>query len=130
MTTDEVERHPSDGWVVLPFATEQAFEAWLDTHHVDQPGLWVKFAKKGRGIATVSFPEAVQVAMCFGWVDSKMYRYDDDYYILRYQPRSPRSHWSTGNKELARRLAAEGRMRAAGLAQVEAAKADGRWDAP
>jgi len=63
-------------------------------------------------------------------VDSKMYRYDDDYYILRYQPRRPRSRWSAGNRELAWRLAAEGRMRAAGLAQVEAAKADGRWDAP
>jgi uncharacterized protein YdeI (YjbR/CyaY-like superfamily) len=129
VAANRVERHPSDGWVVLPFETRQAFEAWLDTHHLEQPGLWVKFAKKGRGIASISFPEALEVAMCYGWVDSKMHRYDDDYYVLRYQPRRPKSIWSARNKDLAERLAANGRMRPSGLAQVEAAKADGRWDA-
>ena len=125
----EAERHPSDGWLVLPFASGAAFEAWLDAHHGEEPGLWVKFAKKGRGIATVTFEEALEVAMCFGWVDSKMHRVDDDYYVLRFQPRRPRSSWSQSNKELADRLTAEGWMRLGGLAQVAAARADGRWDA-
>jgi uncharacterized protein YdeI (YjbR/CyaY-like superfamily) len=129
MADQGIERHPTDGWVVLPFETERAFEAWLEAHHADTPGLWVKFAKKGRGIATISFPEAVQVATCFGWVDSKMQSVDDDYYVLRYQPRRPKSNWSGSSKELAERLIAEGRMRAPGLVQVEAAKADGRWNA-
>jgi uncharacterized protein YdeI (YjbR/CyaY-like superfamily) len=129
MVGDEIERHPSDGWAILPFETQQEFAAWLDLHQADQPGLWVKFAKKGRGIASISFGEALEVAMCFGWVDSKMHRYDDDYYVLRYQPRRPKSRWSAGNKDLAERLIAEGRMRPSGLAQVQAAKADGRWDA-
>lgn len=114
---------------MVPFATAAAFEAWLDAHHEDEPGLWVKFAKKGRGIETVTFDEATEVALCFGWIDSKMHRVDDDYYVLRYQPRRARSNWSEANKELVARLIAEGRVRPAGLAQVEAAKADGRWDA-
>jgi uncharacterized protein YdeI (YjbR/CyaY-like superfamily) len=129
MAAHGIERHETDGWAVLPFETEQAFETWLEAHHADTPGLWVKFAKKGRGIASISFPEAVQVAMCFGWVDSKMQSVDDDYYVLRYQPRRPRSNWSASSKELAERLMADGRMRPSGFAQVKAAKADGRWDA-
>jgi uncharacterized protein YdeI (YjbR/CyaY-like superfamily) len=129
MAAEEVEHHPSDGWVVLPFETRQEFEAWLDVNHAEQPGLWVKFAKKGRGIGSVGFSEALEVAMCFGWVDSKTHRYDDDYYVLRFQPRRPRSTWSPRNKELADRLIADGQMRPSGLAEVKAAKADGRWDA-
>jgi uncharacterized protein YdeI (YjbR/CyaY-like superfamily) len=129
MTDDELERHPSNGWAIIPFETAQAFAAWLDVHHGDEPGLWVKFAKKGRGIASIDLPEAIRVAMCFGWVDSKIYRYDDDYYVLRFQPRRPRSKWSPGNRAVAERLIADGRMRPSGLAQVEAARADGRWNA-
>lgn len=127
MSGDEVQRHPGDGWPVLPFADVRAFEAWLDAHHAVEPGVWVKFAKKGRGIASVSFDEALEVAMCFGWVDSKMHRLDDDYYVLRWQPRKPRSTWSARNRELAEQLISDGRMRPAGLAEVAAAKADGRW---
>ncbi len=88
-----------------------------------------QFAKKGSGIASIRFPEALAVAMCFGWVDSKMHRYDDDYYLLRYQPRRSRSTWSARNKELAERLIVDGRMRPSGLTQIVQAKADGRWDA-
>jgi uncharacterized protein YdeI (YjbR/CyaY-like superfamily) len=123
-----VERDPQDGWAVLPFADPQAFEAWLDDHHAAEPGVWVKFAKKGRGIASITLPEAIEVAMCFGWIDSKMHGYDEDHYVLRYQPRRPKSAWSQRNKELAERLITDGRMRPAGLAAVESAKADGRWD--
>lgn len=129
MAAGEGERHPSDGWLILPFENGQAFEAWLEAHHADQPGVWVKFAKKGSGITSITFPEALEAAMCFGWVDSKLHGYDKDHYVLRYQPRRPRSNWSARNQDLAERLIAGGRMRSAGLAQVEAAKADGRWDA-
>lgn len=128
MPADKIEQRPSDGWAVLSFENKQTFEAWLDIHHADQPGLWVKFAKKGRGTASISLPEAIEVAMCFGWVDSKMHRYDDDHYVLRYQPRKPKSTWSARNKDLAERLMTDGHMRTPGFAQVEAAKADGRWD--
>ena len=124
-----IQRHTSDGWPVLSFATAAAFEAWLDEHHADGTGLWLKFAKQNRGIDSVGFDEALEVAMCFGWVDSKMHRVDDDYYVLRYQPRKPKSNWSARNKALAARLIAEGRMRPSGLAEIEAAQADGRWNA-
>jgi uncharacterized protein YdeI (YjbR/CyaY-like superfamily) len=127
MAGDEIERHPSDGWAVLPFETAQAFESWLDAHHADQPGLWVRLAKKGSGIASMASHDALEAALCFGWVDSKMQTYDDNHYLLRYQPRRPRSAWSARNRHLAERLIADGRMRPSGLAQVEAAKADGRW---
>jgi len=124
-----IQRHTSDGWPVLSFATAAAFEAWLDEHHADGTGLWLKFAKQNRGIDSVGFDEALEVAMCFGWVDSKMHRVDDDYYVLRYQPRKPKSNWSARNKALAERLIAEGRMRPSGLAEIESAQADGRWNA-
>lgn len=81
------------------------------------------------GIVSLSFDDALEASMCFGWVDSIARRYDDDYYVVRYQRRRPKSSWSNRNKRLAERLIAEGRMRPAGLAHVEAAKADGRWAA-
>lgn len=119
--------HEPDGWPIVPFATPDLFEAWLDTEHERSAGLWVKFAKKGRGIASLTLPQAVEVAGCFGWVDSRMYRVDDDYYILKFQPRRPKSNWSTGSRSLAERLIAEGRMRPAGQSAVDAARRDGRW---
>lgn len=127
MAGDDTEHHPADGWSVIPFASQQAFESWLDDHHSEVPGLWLKFAKKNRGIPSIQFPEALEVAAFFGWVDSKLQRYDDDYYLLRDQLRRPKSSWSPRNRALAERLAAAGRMRPAGLAQIEAAKRDGRW---
>jgi len=127
MTAADAEVHPLDGWPIVGFESQETFEAWLDAHCMDRKGLWVKFAKKGRGIASISFEEALETAMCFGWVDSKMHGYNEDYYILRYQPRRPKSNWSTRNRELAERLIEEGRMRSSGLAEVAAAKADGRW---
>jgi uncharacterized protein YdeI (YjbR/CyaY-like superfamily) len=126
---DQIERDPSDGWAVVAFESPQAFEAWLKKHHGDEPGVWVKFAKKGTGIPSVTLAEAIEVALCFGWIDSLMHRYDDNHYVLRYSPRKSRSNWSARNKELAERLISEGRMQPPGLAQVQAAKADGRWDA-
>lgn len=115
----------------MAFRDQRAFEDWLDAHEGSDngTGLWVKFAKKKSGIASITMPQALEASACFGWVDSKMQRYDEDHYILRYQPRKARSAWSPRNAALAGRLIAEGRMRPSGLAQVEAAKSDGRWPA-
>ncbi len=124
---EEVERHPADGWPVLFFENGRAFEAWLEAHHGDRRGIWLKLAKKGRGIPSITFDQALEAAMCFGWVDSRTQGLDDDHYLLRYQPRKPRSNWSARNKVLGERLIAEGRMRPSGLAEIEAAKSDGRW---
>jgi uncharacterized protein YdeI (YjbR/CyaY-like superfamily) len=112
----------------LTFQSAAALASWLERHHAEGPGVWVKFAKKGRGIASVSFDEALELAMCFGWVDSKMHGVDDDYYILRFQPRRPKSSWSARNKALAEQLIDEGRMRPAGQVEIDRAKADGRWE--
>jgi uncharacterized protein YdeI (YjbR/CyaY-like superfamily) len=123
------ERHPEDGWPIIAFANAKEFERWLDANHDGETGLWLKHAKKASGIESVSVDEAVEVALCFGWIDAKLNRLDDDHYVLRYQRRRPKSNWSARNKERVERLAAEGRMRPPGLAEVDAAKADGRWDA-
>ena len=122
-----MERHPTDDLPVVRFASAAAFEAWLDEHHESAPGVWVKFAKKGRGIPSISFDEALEMSVRFGWVDSKMQRVDDDFYVLRYGPRGPRSTWGARNKRLAQQLIDEGRMRPSGRVAVDAAKADGRW---
>jgi uncharacterized protein YdeI (YjbR/CyaY-like superfamily) len=118
-----------DEWAVIAFETAEAFETWLDANHGDAPGLWIRFAKKGRGLPSVTMNEAVEVALCFGWIDSRLQPVDDDHYIMRFQPRRPRSNWSARNKARVERLGAEGRMRPAGHAEVRRAKADGRWDA-
>ena len=118
-----------DEWAVIAFETAEAFETWLDANHGDAPGLWIRFAKKGRGLPSVTMNEAVEVALCFGWIDSRLQPVDDDHYIMRFQPRRPRSNWSARNKARVERLEAEGRMRPAGQAEVRRAKADGRWDA-
>jgi uncharacterized protein YdeI (YjbR/CyaY-like superfamily) len=123
------EQHPEDGWPVMAFRDQRAFEDWLAANEGGETGLWVKFAKKRSGIASISFAEAKESAMCFGWVDSKMQRCGDDHYILRYQRRKPRSAWSPKNAALALRLIEEGRMRPSGLAQIGAARSTGRWPA-
>jgi len=89
----------------------------------------MKLAKKGTGVTTVTYDEALEVALCFGWIDAQVKRFDETYYLQRFTPRRARSRWSRRNRELAERLVAAGKMRPPGLAQVEAAKADGRWDA-
>jgi uncharacterized protein YdeI (YjbR/CyaY-like superfamily) len=90
--------------------------------------VWLKIAKKGRGIASVTNAEAHEVGLCYGWINGRREALDDDYYLQRYSPRRPRSKWSRINVEKVAELTAAGRMRPAGLAEVERAKADGRWD--
>ncbi len=110
------------------FADQAAFEAWLEAEHADAPGLYVQLAKKGSDIPSLTYAELVESVLCFGWIDGRSNTVDERTYTIRVTPRRPRSVWSQKNVETVARLVAEGRMRPAGLAQVEAARADGRWD--
>jgi uncharacterized protein YdeI (YjbR/CyaY-like superfamily) len=113
----------------VPFASQEDWRAWLSEHHAEADGVWVKFAKKGTGIPTVVYAEAVEVALTYGWIDGHTKRIDEQYYRQRFTPRRARSKWSKINRAKAERLIASGAMQPAGLAEVERAKADGRWDA-
>ena len=110
------------------FATAADFDTWLAAEHDRAPGLFLLMAKKASGIPSITAPEAVEVALCHGWIDGRGNRVDDVWFSVRYTPRRPKSVWSQKNVDTVARLIAEGRMRPAGLAQVEAAQADGRWD--
>jgi uncharacterized protein YdeI (YjbR/CyaY-like superfamily) len=112
---------------VIAFRDAAEFEAWLDAH-VDVPaGVWLKIAKKGSGIPSLTSDEAVDVGLCYGWVSGQRRPYDAVSYLQKYVPRRPRSRWSQVNVAKVEELSAAGRMRPGGLAEVEAAKADGRW---
>lgn len=111
------------------FATPADFERWLREHHATATCLWVKYAKKKSGIASIDWNAAVDVALCFGWIDGQAKGLDDTYAIQRFTPRGKRSRWSKLNRERVARLVEAGRMQPAGAAEIERAKADGRWDA-
>ncbi len=111
------------------FAVPAEMEAWLEDNHADSDGFWLKIAKKGSGIASISYAEALELALCFGWIDSQKRGLDDSFFLQRFTPRRPRGRWSLINREKAEALIAAGAMRPAGRAEVDAAKADGRWEA-
>ena len=111
------------------FATAAAFERWLRTHHAKAACVWIKYAKKKSGVPSIDWDQAVDVALCYGWIDGQKQTVDSQSYKLRFLPRRPRSVWSKLNTQRVERLIAEGRMREPGLEQVAAAKADGRWEA-
>jgi uncharacterized protein YdeI (YjbR/CyaY-like superfamily) len=113
---------------ILEFAGARDWERWLEDNH-SAPGVWLRFAKRGAATTTVTHAQALELAICFGWIDGQLRRLDDDHYLQRFTPRTPRSRWSQVNREKAESLIAAGRMRAPGQAQVAAAQADGRWDA-
>jgi uncharacterized protein YdeI (YjbR/CyaY-like superfamily) len=119
----------ADDLPVLFFASRGEFEDWLDENHADSSGLWLKIAKKGSGVESVDYGEALELALCFGWIDSKKRGLDESFFLQRFTPRRPRGKWSQINRMKAEELIAAGAMRSAGLAEVAAAKADGRWDA-
>jgi uncharacterized protein YdeI (YjbR/CyaY-like superfamily) len=119
---------PSDPLPVMTFDSTDAWDAWLGAHHADSPGLWLKIAKKGAAGRTISYSEALDVALCHGWIDGQKGRYDDEYWLQRFTPRKPASKWSKINTERVAALIASGRMRPAGLREVERARADGRWE--
>ncbi len=114
---------------IKSFASQETWERWLDRNHGNDEGVRLKFAKKGSGKRTVSYQEAVEVALCYGWIDGQTKSLDDDYYLQRFTPRRARSRWSKINRDKATGLIEQGKMQPAGLAEVERAKADGRWDA-
>ncbi|MDH6136785.1 uncharacterized protein YdeI (YjbR/CyaY-like superfamily) [Kitasatospora sp. MAA4] len=113
----------------VEFPTAAALEAWLTEHGTDCPGVWLKFAKKAPGVEALTYAEALEVALCHGWIDGQKAAFDDRYWLQRFTPRRARSRWSRINRDKAEALIAEGRMHPAGLAEVERARADGRWDA-
>jgi uncharacterized protein YdeI (YjbR/CyaY-like superfamily) len=112
----------------LAFPSRADWAAWLEKHHGEQDGVWLKFAKKGSGIETVTYAEAVEVALCYGWIDGQVRGLDERYYLQRFTPRRARSSWSKVNTEKALALIERGEMKPPGLKEIERAKADGRWD--
>ncbi|MFE3072485.1 YdeI family protein [Streptomyces sp. NPDC059247] len=118
-----------DGVEVVAFADDEAFDGWLAAHHGRHAGVWVKVAKKGSGIASVTSDGMVDVGLCWGWISGQRRSLDGTYYLQKYVPRRPKSLWSQVNVDKVAVLAAEGRMREPGLEEVRKAQADGRWDA-
>jgi uncharacterized protein YdeI (YjbR/CyaY-like superfamily) len=114
---------------ILLFASPAEMEGWLEDHHADTEGVWLKIAKKDSGVKSVTYGEALELALCFGWIDSQKRGFDQRHFLQRFTPRRPRGKWSRINREKAEALIAASKMRPAGSAEVEAAKADGRWDA-
>jgi uncharacterized protein YdeI (YjbR/CyaY-like superfamily) len=117
------------GLPIIGFENAQAFEAWLAAQPSDSPGLWLKLAKQGAGLASLTKSEAIDAALCRGWIDGQLHPYDDACWLIRFTPRKPRSKWSEKNRARAQHLIAEGRVAPRGLAEIRAAQADGRWDA-
>lgn len=118
-----------NGADIIAFADAAQWEAWLADHHEREAGVWVKIAKKGSRKTSVTITEALDVALCYGWIDSHRRSCDEDHYLQKYSPRRPTSSWSQVNVDKVEALIAAGRMREPGLAAILAAKADGRWDA-
>jgi uncharacterized protein YdeI (YjbR/CyaY-like superfamily) len=114
---------------VIAFRDAAEFEAWLAENVDLSTGVWLKIAKKGSGVASLTDDEAVDIGLCYGWISGQRKALDDIYYLQKYVPRRPRSRWSQVNVRKVEELMATGRMRPPGIAEVEAAKADGRWDA-
>lgn len=114
---------------VIGFSSQAAWRAWLDKHHEEPEGLWLKIAKKASGIPTFTYAEALEVALCYGWIDGQKGRFDEQHFVQRFTPRRPRSKWSKINCTKAMELIERGEMKPAGLREVERAKADGRWAA-
>lgn len=114
---------------VLLFATQNDWHAWLKNNHSQPQGVWLKHAKKSSGKTSVSYQEALEAALCYGWIDSQKQAYDSDYYLQKFTPRGPKSIWSKINVTKAESLIALGKIQPSGLAAINAAKQDGRWDA-
>lgn len=114
---------------VHDFVSQKAWEEWLDANHRESSGIWMRLAKKGSGIASVTYVEAVESALCYGWIDGHKRPHSDTAWLQRFTPRRPRSMWSRINREKALALIEARRMKAPGLEEVDRAKEDGRWEA-
>ena len=117
-----------DGAEIRPFRDEAEFDAWLAEHHGHRAGVWLKLAKVSSGIPSLTSDGAVDVGLCWGWISGHRKALDDAWFLQRHTPRRPRSNWSAVNVAKVEALTAAGRMRPPGIAEVEAAKADGRWE--
>ena len=118
----------ANGLPIMSFETQQDWDAWLTEHHTGTVGIWLKIAKKETGIPSVNYAEALDSALCYGWIDGQKASFDDQYWLQKFTPRRPKSIWSKVNCDKATALIAEGRMQPEGIRQVELAKADGRWE--
>lgn len=119
----------TDDLPIISFASCEGWDAWLVDHHETSSGIWLKIAKAGSGIDSVTYAEAVEVALAYGWIDGQKGKFDEAYWLQRFTPRGPRSRWSMINRDKAVRLVERGAMKPAGLREVERARADGRWEA-
>ncbi|MCP3142291.1 YdeI/OmpD-associated family protein [Pyxidicoccus xibeiensis] len=124
-----VAKAPAVELPILPFESPKAWETWLAKHHASSRGVWLKLGKKGTGIASVTYPEALDVALAWGWIDGQKGSFDDAWWLQKFTPRGARSVWSKINRDKVAALIAAGKMQPPGLAVVESAKQDGRWDA-
>jgi uncharacterized protein YdeI (YjbR/CyaY-like superfamily) len=118
-----------NGLEIISFEDATGWEAWLADHHDRRAGVWLKIARKKAGKASVTHADALEVALCYGWIDSHRKGLDEAFFLQKYSPRRPKGSWSKINVERVEALIAVGRMQPPGLAEVSAAKADGRWDA-
>lgn len=110
------------------FSTALAWQSWLSAHHATSPGIWLRIAKKGSGIKSVTYDEALEAALCYGWIDGQKKAYDASTWLQKFTPRGPKSIWSWINRDKAQALIKRGKMKPAGLKAVASAKQDGRWD--
>jgi uncharacterized protein YdeI (YjbR/CyaY-like superfamily) len=120
---------PGKDLPLLECSDRVAWERWLDAHSESSAGVWLKIAKRGSGATTVAYAEALEEAIRYGWIDGQKGAHDDSFWLQRFGPRGPRSKWSQVNRTKATELIEQGRMKPAGVAQVKAARRDGRWDA-
>jgi len=118
-----------DGLPIVAFPSREAWAAWLGEHHADSAGVWLAVHRKGSGEAGVSYADALEVALCYGWIDGQKGKLDERFWLQRFSPRQPRSIWSRVNRDKALALIARSEMKPAGLREVEQAQADGRWEA-
>jgi uncharacterized protein YdeI (YjbR/CyaY-like superfamily) len=114
---------------IKSFRSQREWERWLGANHETSPGIWLKIAKKASGIESVNHAEALEIAICHGWIDGQRRALDEEFFLQKFTPRAPRSTWSRVNREKALDLIGRGRMQSAGLREVERARADGRWEA-
>jgi uncharacterized protein YdeI (YjbR/CyaY-like superfamily) len=112
---------------ILPFASQSKWADWLAKQHDKSAGVWLKLAKKDSDIPSVTYNEALEIALCYGWIDGQKNSFDENYFLQKFTPRRPKSAWSKINVEKVESLIASGQMKPAGLKAIEAAKADGRW---
>jgi uncharacterized protein YdeI (YjbR/CyaY-like superfamily) len=113
---------------IIHFESQRDWEKWLEENHASSGGVWIKFAKKDSGIDSVSYPQALDIALCYGWIDGQKASFDDGFWLQRFTRRGPKSKWSKINCKKATELIASGKMKASGIKEIELARQDGRWE--